>query len=873
MSLADAAEPHWLVTADCDSQQLTPVMRQVLEAKRAHPDAVVFFRLGDFYELFFEDALLIAPLLDMVLTSRNKKDARPIPMCGFPHFGLDGHLERLVAAGLRVAVVEQLEDPKRARGIVKRGVTRVITPGVVLEQQALDGRTSYHLLAVAAHGRGEVGVAVAEVSTGALQAGVLPHGASLDAMLARLEVRELLLTPNLGGWVDQAPCAAGLPRTVRELEPAARGASVAAADRAVSLLRAYLAEVRPGVLGLLGAPQALDALPTLTLGAETVAHLELLRGNRSGGREGTLLEAVDRTASVAGGRLLRGLLLAPLADREAVQQRHEAVQALLGDRERRTALRAFLRGANDLARTAGRALARLCVPRELAAMRDTLLGLPALREALAPVGTAPRLAALLAMLDRADGVAAELATTLADEPRNQLADGGVIRPGFDPELDALVSLADDGESWAMAYQEQLRESLGLPALKVRHNRMSGWGIEISRTRADAVPDSLRRVQTLKHVERYVTPELADFDARLQTAAADRQALEIRLWNALCASVGAQAEALRQVGAALAELDVHAGFAELAAQHAYVRPELHDAEALELVAARHPVVEQALPHGGFVANDVALDAEGVRVLLLTGPNMAGKSTLMRQVALCCVLAQAGGFVPADAARLPILRRVLTRIGASDDLAGGASTFMVEMRETAAILRDADAGTLVLLDEVGRGTSTEDGLAIARAVVEHLHDRSRALVLFATHYHELTALEGSLEHLANAHVTVREVGDDVVFVHTLAPGPTSRSHGVSVARLAGLPSRVLQRARELLELGAVRATSAAATPRQLGLFTPPAPKPDPRRAALLAELAELDVDALSPRVALERLYALRDAARALERLENWTGHGVE
>lgn len=858
--MGEGDEPQWLVSAEADPETQTPVMRQVLEAKRAHPDAVIFFRLGDFYELFFEDALVVAPLLDMVLTSRNKKDARPIPMCGFPYFGLDGHVERLVAAGLRVAVVEQLEDPKRARGIVKRGVTRVITPGVVLEQQALDGRACYHLLAISGGARGPIGVAVAEVTTGELRCGQVAHAAALDALLARLEVRELLLPPALVPLLDAAPAAAGLPRTMRDPEAPRRGKE-ATEESAVSLLRAYLAEVRPGALGLLGVPTALEAAPTLALGHETVAHLELLRGNASGGREGTLLAAVDRTCSAAGGRALRALLLAPLADREAISARHEAVAALVADDARRETLRRVLRGAADLARTAGRAIAGLVVPRELAAMRDTLAALPGLRRDLAVLAASDRVATLTQTLDRADGLAAFLAEALADEPKNQVADGGVIRPGFSADLDALVQLAEDGESWAQRYQERLRAELGLPGLKVRHNRMSGWGIEISRTRADAVPTTMRRVQTLKHVERYVTEELADFDARLQTAADDRQSLETELWNGVCAEVVAAADALRQVGAALAELDVHAGFAQLAREQHYVQPMLHDGDAIDLVASRHPVVEQALPHGAFVANDLALGGERERVLLLTGPNMAGKSTLMRQVALCALLAQAGSFVPADAARLPILRRILTRIGASDDLAGGASTFMVEMRETAAILRDADRHTLVLLDEVGRGTSTHDGLAIARAVVEHLHDHTAALVLFATHYHELTGLQAELDQLTNAHVTVREVGEDVVFVHTLAPGPTSRSHGISVARLAGLPTSVLRRARELLELGVPGTRGVAQEPgRQLGLFAPAA-TPDPERAALIAALAEVDVDDLSPRQALDRLYALRDRARGL------------
>ncbi len=861
-----SGDVHWLVSADADPAAQTPVMRQVLDAKSRHPDCIVFFRLGDFYELFFEDALVAAPLLDMVLTSRNKRDPRPIPMCGFPHFAMEQHVERLIGLGRRIAIVEQLEDPRLVKGIVKRGVTRVITPGVVLEPEALDGKRGNHIVAIVAGQGAGFGVALADVSTGALRLGAVAHAVGLDTLLVRAEAREVLVAAGLQPRLDAVPALAQTVVTIREPEP--RDVGRLRSDPpalAVALLRSYLAEVRPGVLGLLGAAMPLDEVPHLRLERETVQHLELLRTARTGALQGALLGAIDRTVTAAGARVLRGLLLAPLADASALELRHDAVQALLAAAPQRRALRAALANAADLERIAGRVCAGMVTPRELARARDTLLGLPTLLQQLHGLPTLP--AALAACVDafaRGAPLAAELQRTLHDEPRNALADGDVIRPGRCAELDEAVAWTRDADAWAEAYQEQLRVALGIPGLKIRHNRLTGWGIEISRSRGDQVPATLRRVQTLKHVERYTTPELSDFEARVQSAEADRLARETALWNELCAWLRDRAADLRAIGAALGELDLHLGFAEIADERGHVRPRFDPDGKLTLVACRHPVVEQMLPRGAFVANDVSLDPATMRVLLLTGPNMAGKSTLMRQVALASIVAQAGGFVAADEAQLPLLDAVMTRIGAADDIAAGASTFMVEMRETSAILARATPRSLVLLDEVGRGTSTDDGLAIAQAIVEHLHDRTGALVLFATHYHELTALASALPCLVNAHVAVREVGDDVVFVHTLQPGPTNRSHGLAVARLAGLPDDVIRRARVVLE-GLHRSAPRPSAPvRQLGLFDSALPRPDPdaaARTALVASLRALDVDDLSPRQAHALLEGLVARARSI------------
>lgn len=863
--------PHWLVTADADRSTLTPVMQQLYDVKRSHPDAIIFFRLGDFYELFFEDALEVAPLLDMVLTSRNKRDARPIPMCGFPYFAIEAQVQRLLGLGRRIAVVEQLEDPRMVRGIVKRGVTRVITPGVVLEPEALEADRANHIVALSDGGGGGFGVAVADVSTGDLRTIDVPHAAALDALLVRLEAREILAPDLLLARLDAVPAVREALCTARRPEPQPK--RTAATDHAVATLRAYLAEVRPGVLGLLGRPQPLDAVPHLRLERETVIHLELLRSAHAGRVEGSLFGTVNRTQTAAGARHLRALLLAPLADRAAITTRHDAVEALYGNDAARAALAAGLHGAADLARVAGRLCAGLVTPRALAGARETLDRLPALHRALKSAALrSARVAQLCATLAAGGEVATLLGQSLADEPRNQLSEGGVIRPGRCADLDALVRFAQDGEAWVAAFADRLRSETGIAQLKVRHNRNSGWGIEIARSRGQLVPDGLRRVQTLKHVERFSCDELAEFEQRLNSADADRLHRERELYEELCSELAGRADVFRQIGAALGELDAHCGFALIAIERGYVRAELSDGPTIELFAARHPVVEASLPQGAFVANDVALDGAGTRVLLLTGPNMAGKSTLMRQVALACILSQAGAFVPATSARLPILDSVMTRIGASDDISGGASTFMVEMRETAAILARATGRSLLLLDEVGRGTSTQDGLAIARAVIEHLHNRTGALVLFATHYQELTDLDRSLGHLANAHVAVREIGDDVVFIHRLAPGATSRSHGISVARLAGLPDSVLRRARALL--AEIPAQLHNAPTKQLALFeqptaivSAPAVGADDRGRvdddpvdALAQAIADLDVDDLSPRQAHQQLYRLRAQAMA-------------
>ena len=861
-----AAVPDWLVTKDVDLDKLTPVMRQVVGFKRDRPDCLIFFRLGDFYELFFEDALVAAPLLDMVLTSRNKRDERPIPMCGFPYHAMASYVQRSLQGGLRVAVVEQLGDPRKSKGPVERGLTRVITPGVVLESEALDGKRSNNVIAIV--GRpGSFGVAAADASTGEFTMATTAHAAGLSVLLVRLEPREIVAGAQLDAVLDGIASARELLRTHRDPERDMVRRHAAAPERlAAELLRGYLAEVRPSAVGLLGTPTALKESANMALDRDAVTHLEILATARAGRREGSLLAAVDRTVTTPGARLLRSLLLAPLCDRASIEGRHAAVQALVNDGEARRGVRTVLSGSGDLARIVGRTAAGMVTPKELVVGRDVLASLPGLRELLAADELqAPVLRRLREALSGGVQTLATLQAMLAEDPGASVPDGGVIAPGYCAQLDEYRVLCDDGDGWLQRYEAQLREESGNPKLRARFHRVAGYIIEIARSRSDDVPDYFRRVGTLKNVERFTTVELAEFEQRMLAAAGQRLERETELYLELCGAVTEQAGPLRAIAAALAELDLHAAFAEYALERGCCKPELVDTMDLQLVASRHPVIEQLVATGSFVPNDVELRADGTRILLLTGPNMAGKSTLMRQVALCSIVCQAGGFVPCEHASMPVFDAVMTRIGASDDISEGASTFMVEMRETAHILGGATERSLVLLDEVGRGTSTHDGLAIAWATIEALHDDVGAMCLFATHYHELTELAEHLQHLANAHVAVREFGDEMVFIHRLAPGPTNRSHGIAVARLAGLPDSTLARATEVLakleQTARTTRDSATVAPRQLSLFAPaPMPaKPDPRLLAWIADIAGVDLDELSPRQAHELLAELAAQAR--------------
>jgi len=862
----------------------TPMMRQYLEVKSRYPDALLFFRLGDFYELFFDDAIRASEALQITLTARAKGEDK-VPMCGVPHHAARGYVARLLEQGFKVAICDQVEEPGRS-AIVRREVTRVVTPGMVLDEQALDPRQSSFLGAVALSEAGG-GLALLDATTGELRCGEVQDDARLADELRRAGVRELLLESDAAG----AERGQALARAV--------GAPVAARPRAefdraeeklrrrfgVSTLQGFGVEGLS--LGLAAAAAAvayledtqrsdaahvdrISRLPVegvLLLDEASRAHLELERTLGGGKRKGSLLGLLDRAVTGPGARRLADWLRYPLLDLAAIEARQDAVEELAGSAVLRQDLSEALRGVGDLARIVSRLALRQGSGRDLRALCQALLALPRLDQELSR--------ARAALLRRAgegtrglEPLAAHLDRAVAAEPPAGLQEGGIIRRGFSEELDRIVSVAEDGKGTIARLEAKERERTGIGSLKVRYNRVFGYYLEVTRPNLHLVPPDYQRRQTTVGGERFITPELKEFEELVLGAEEKRFALEAQLYEELRAGVLARAGAICTAAAAAAEADALLSLGRVAAERGYARPVVDGSEVLEIVDGRHPVVEALLPadSGGFVPNDLSVASAGegkeaASLLIITGPNMAGKSTAMRQAACIALLAQMGSFVPARRARVGLVDRIFTRVGASDDLAGGRSTFMVEMTETAAIVHNATRRSLVVLDEIGRGTSTFDGLSIAWAVAEHLHDRTGCRTLFATHYHELQDLARERPRVRNLTVAVREVQDRVVFLRKLVQGGASRSYGIEVAKLAGLPPEILARAREILrnlEAMEVDEGGHAALARggrkkpvppaaQLGLFA----AGDPRLEALRRELSALDVDALRPLDALNLL----------------------
>ncbi len=902
----------------------SPVRRQYLAFKRRHPDAILFFRLGDFFETFDDDARLVAGALDLTLTSRDLGRGDKVPMAGIPAHAAEGYIARLIAQGYRIAVCDQVGTVPE-RGLVPREVVRVITPGTLVEPALLAAEANNYLAAVwssaerpAADGRlgGPVGLAYVDISTGQLAATALqgdPVEDAVAAELARLRPAEVLLPRGPDGEPPEALRALlpegshATPRPAEVFRPerarrvvlehfgvptlAALGLDGASGRGgppvvpALGALLTYLGETHAAALPLLTRVQLYDVDGAMLLDPATRRNLELVeplrpaeRGRAS--RPATLLDVLDHTRTPMGARLLRQWVTQPLLDLGRLRLRQQAVGELVDSPLRRSELRDALAAVGDLERLAARAAQRLIGPRECLGLLRGLRAVPAVRGLLAD----PALATLrreAAALDPCPAVAAAIAATLADEPPAVVGEG-TIRPGRSPALDELRALSGDAKQWIARLEREERERTGVRGLKVGYNRVFGYYLEVSsavaatptdhfqrqQTGAATVGEMLERLgyqrkQTLANAERYVTPALKELEFRLQNAQEEALELERRLYAELVGTIAAAAPALLRTAGALARLDVLASLAEAAAQGRWVRPELLADGPIEIRGGRHPVVERTLPPGSFVPNDTYLGAgpatagDGAagdgepQIIILTGPNMAGKSTYLRQVALIVLLAQIGSFVPAERARLGLVDRIFTRVGAQDDIASGHSTFMVEMVETAAILRSATRRSLVILDEVGRGTSTFDGMAIARAVVEYLHDHPRlgARTLFATHYHELAELERTRPRVRAYRVAVLEEGDQVVFQHRVVPGGADRSYGVHVARLAGLPPAVTRRAQELVaELEARAAATESAPP----------PGADAAHPALAA-LRSLDVLSLSPLEALSKLLDLQDLAR--------------
>ncbi|MFN7950968.1 MAG: DNA mismatch repair protein MutS [bacterium] len=854
---------------------LTPMMRQYFEIKDRHRDAILLFRMGDFFEIFFEDALTAAPLLDLTLTSRDKESPEPIPFCGFPHHQVDAYVAKLIAAGRRVAVCDQVEDPAEAKGIVRREVVRIVTPGMVVGGELLaQDRNNY--LASIQPGELGFGLVLLDVSTGDFRFTEVHSRNGLVSELDRYAPTEVLhpddwdvprevaqggrcLTPlaleRFSAETGAAEMARAFPGAAPIDAPLALGAIGAALG--------YVAWTQQRIPPHLVPPARYDADERLVLDPIAERNLELVRSLVDGGRGGTLLAVVDRTRTPMGARLLRRWLLEPLVRPAAIEQRHDAVQVLVDEPLRRAELAAALAPMGDLERlnakvTTGRAHAR-----DLVALAAALEQLPGIKQH-AGGSAAARLESLADAVDPLGDLVADVRRTLVEAPPLAITDGGLVRDGVNPELDEARSLTRDGKSWIARLEAAERERAQIPKLKVGYNRVFGYYLEVPNSFSERVPATWIRKQTLVGAERYVTPELKEMEAKILGAEERAHKLELEIFQGLRERAAAEALRISATASAVAELDALASFAEVAAARRYVRPRIDESGVLDLADCRHPVVEANLGRDRFVPNDVRLDVDESQVLLITGPNMAGKSTYMRQVALAVVLAQAGSFVPAARAHVGVVDRVFTRVGASDRLAEGQSTFMVEMVETAQILEQATSRSLVLLDEIGRGTSTYDGLSIAWAVGERLHEGpARPRTLFATHYHELTELARQFPRIQNFNVAVREWGEEILFLHRIVPGSASRSYGIHVARLAGLPEDVIRRAREVLaELESGSHGHASRRHARRGAAVEPSPQLELFRApadGLKDALAALAVEAMTPLEALNELDRLVRRAR--------------
>jgi DNA mismatch repair protein MutS len=864
----------------------TPLMQQYREIKGRHQNAILFFRMGEFYEMFYDDAETASRVLGLTLTSRNNGGASDVPLAGVPVKAAGDYVRRLVQQGFRVAICEQTEDPRLAKGVVRREVIETVTPGVALADDLLDGTRNNFICAIlvasdreTSTGDEPVGVAAADVSTGEVRL-IETTLADLDPLMARLAPREILvpaasrarlpasrsdaLVTEREAWeFDAALARDDLARQygVLSLEGFGLDASDTRVVGAGGALLRYLRELQPSGLPQLARPIVERPGGAMPLDEMTRRNLELVESLRGGGTEGTLLSVLDRTGTPMGARLLRQWILAPLTNRAAIDARLDGVSRFVSDPIAREAMRDAVDDVRDVERLAAKAAARRSTPRELRALGDSLAALPAVASALRRVSAAGRLAELESAWDDAPELSGRLCSALVERPPVAIGEDAVIAPGIDHELDALRELRDGGRDAIARIQADERARTGIPSLKVGFNKVFGYYIEVTRSNLHLVPADYQRRQTITSGERFVTPALKEHEERVLTAAERIETRERELFDALRGEAGAEIARLQRIARAVAELDVLSTLADVAAREGYVRPSIVDGFALDISAGRHPVVERMMPRDKFIPNDLRL-VEDARVIILTGPNMAGKSTVLRQIGLIVLMAQAGSFVPASAARVGVVDRIFTRVGASDNLVRGQSTFMVEMSETSAILHTATARSLVLLDEIGRGTATYDGVSIAWAVTEHLHNAIRCKTVFATHYHELTQLADELDALRNFNVAVREAGDQILFLHRLEPGGADRSYGIEVGRLAGLPIGVIQRARRVLALlegeQLVRgldpsvAKQERAPVDQLGLFSA-APHP------VVEQLARIDANTLTPIEALSLLARLSDDAK--------------
>jgi DNA mismatch repair protein MutS len=890
----------------------TPLMRQYQSIKGRYPHALVLFRLGDFYELFYEDAIAASRELQITLTSRNRERGEPIPMCGVPFHAAEGYIARLLRAGYKIAVCDQMEAPTPGKKLVRREVVRVITPGTATSLNVLEPKENNYLAAIfRAAGGTPIGFAYADVTTGEFRAAAF-SGEDADEKLRdelhRLKPREILIPRQAslfsapGTETESASHAPGSRPDIREGVETRIDEWVFRTDYAERVLREQFGVATLDGFGLAGHPHAVSAAGAVVHYLRETSAMDPENGNRSGaalghlehvryyeqadalvldivtvrnlelvapiffedgvkGASPTLLSALDETATGMGARLLRQWILRPQVNREEIHARLDAVTELKNHTVLREEIRHNLSGVQDLERLAGRVTLGVASPRDLLGLKQSLTRIPLLRKYLSNC-TCERLSTLLVEMDELADVRERIEISLADDPPALASDPGVIRRGCDKELDELRELSQHGKQIIAAMEERERKRTGIGSLKIRFNQVFGYYIEISKANLHLVPADFERKQTLVNAERFTTGELKDYERKVLDADERIADIERRLFTELRLWVGEQASRLRRTAMAIAQLDVLGNFARLAASRNYMRPEFIDDTQIMILGGRHPVIEQLLQQKGerFVPNDLFLDDSTQQILLITGPNMGGKSTYLRQAALIILMAQMGSFVPADQARLPITDRIFTRIGAADNLARGRSTFLVEMTEVAAILNTATPASLVLLDEVGRGTATFDGLSIAWAVVEHLSSETKSRTLFATHYHELTELADLLPGIKNVHVSARETSTGIVFLKRVETGSADKSYGIEVARMAGLPPAVISRAREILErheqsehqlsekLTPGVAASGEPLPEQQPLFTP-------LDRCVLEALRNADIDNLKPVEALNLLAELK------------------
>jgi len=873
------------------------MLRQYLEIKAEYPDTLLMYRMGDFFEMFSDDARRAAPLLEVQLTARNRGTENETPMCGIPHHALESYLGKLIAAGLKVAICDQIEDPAQAKGLVRRAVTRIVTPGTLSDPELLDGKEENLLASLVWEGDGG-GAAFLDLSTGTFYVRRWKDADEAVDDLALIRPREILFHAADGlaafpqtvvDWAErECPCRTVLagdglfdPRRAGELLRRQFGAGTLsgfgleegeAAVRAAAAALAYAQETQKSRLEHVRGIAVQEARDRLILDAATLANLEVFRSQRDAGgtaagaarRRTTLLGVLDRTVTAPGGRTLRDWLRRPLVDPAEIGERHQAVGELAGDNSRRERIRERLARVGDPERLLARAVLGTLTPREAAALRDGLAEVPAVLAELKAIQEPPgeTLLGRLAATDPLAALHAELARVLEEAPSPNLQDGGVIATGVDEELDKYRSLARDSKRHILALEQREKERTGISSLKIRYNKVFGYYLEVTRANQERVPADYIRKQTLVNAERYVTPEIKELEEQILSAEERQISLEQDYFRKLVTTVAASASGLTALAITLGTLDALAAFAEVAARQRYVRPRITPAgHPLIIKEGRHPVVEQA-SRDAFVPNDAELDNGSSQIVLLTGPNMGGKSTYLRQVALIVLMAQAGSFVPAEEATIGVADRIFTRVGASDDLARGESTFMVEMIETANILRHATAKSLVILDEVGRGTATFDGLSLAWAIVEYLHEHRCPKTLFATNYHELTELATLLPRVVNRTMAVKEWEDRIVFLRRVIAGSADKSYGLHVARLAGLPGEVIARAGEILanlesqeydmtgKPRLARGTNAPAPPpvAQLTLFAPP-------EQIVAGILRDTDVERLTPLAALNLLHSLK------------------